>query len=232
MRIRHERAKVYHGSEVFDKSEIKLAFTDPKVWLSAFCQFCANICSFGFSTFLPKIINGFGYSSVRTQLLTVPVYAWAAVIYVAVSFLSDYVNRRAVFMVPMAMVTMTGYSLLIGVSMSSTAVLYFATFVTATGIYCVVGLNVTWISNSNAGYFKRATAIGLQQTIGNSAGIVVSKRPATTLQTANERPGRPDLPVDKLRWPVRHRSRCFFSSYHMCRHRVLDHVVHALAAQP
>ncbi|KAK7704207.1 hypothetical protein SLS57_010590 [Botryosphaeria dothidea] len=173
MRVRHERAKVYHGSDAFDKGEIKLAFRDPKVWLSALCQFCANICSFGFSTFLPKIINGFGYSSVRTQLLTVPVYAWAAVIYVAVSFLSDHINRRAVFMVPMAMVTMTGYALLIGVSMTSTAVLYFATFVTATGIYCVVGLNVTWISNSNAGYFKRATAIGLQQTIGNSAGIVV-----------------------------------------------------------
>lgn len=175
MRVRHERAKVYHGSDAFDKGEIKLAFRDPKVWLSAFCQFCANICSFGFSTFLPKIINGFGYSSVRTQLLTVPVYAWAAVVYVAVSFLSDHINRRAVFMVPMAMVTMTGYALLIGVSMTSTAVLYFATFVTATGIYCVVGLNVTWISNSNAGYFKRATAIGLQQTIGNSAGVVAGQ---------------------------------------------------------
>lgn len=174
MRIRHERANVYHGSEVFDKSEIKLAFKDPKVWLSASCQFGANICSFGFSTFLPKIINGFGYSSVRTQLLTVPVYAWAAVVYVAVSFMSDHFNRRAVFMVPMALVTMTGYALLMGISMRSTGVLYFATFVTATGIYCVVGLNVTWVSNSNAGYFKRATAIGLQQTVGNSAGIVVS----------------------------------------------------------
>jgi hypothetical protein len=63
----------------------------------------------------------------------------------------------------------------LGVPMTSTAVLYFATFVTATGIYCVVGLNVTWIINSNAGYFKRATAIGLQQTIGNSAGIMAGQ---------------------------------------------------------
>ena len=175
MRIRHEQTRVYLGeSETFDKAEVKLAFQDPKVWLSAGCQFCANTCSFGFSTFLPVIIRGFGYDSVRTQLLTVPVYVWASCIYIFVSFMSDRFNRRAVFMVPMALTTAAGYALLLGVPMDSTAVLYFATFVTATGIYCVVGLNVTWISNSNAGYFKRATAIGLQQTIGNSAGIMVS----------------------------------------------------------
>ncbi|KAI0594604.1 major facilitator superfamily transporter [Biscogniauxia sp. FL1348] len=176
MRIREEQTKVYQGeSDVFDKSEVKLAFKDPKVWLSAGCQFCANICSFGFGTFLPVLIRGFGYDSVRTQLLTVPVYIWASIVYICVSFMSDHFNRRAVFMVPMALVTATGYSMMLGVPMTSTGVLYFATFLTATGIYCVVGLNVTWVSNSNAGYFKRAAAIGLQQTIGNSAGILAGQ---------------------------------------------------------
>ncbi|KAK2779746.1 nicotinic acid plasma membrane transporter [Colletotrichum kahawae] len=156
MRIRAEQARVYQGeSENFDKTEVKLAFMDPKVWLSAACQFCANTWSFGFGTFLPVIIRGFGYSSIKTQLLTL--------------------NKRAIFMVPMALVTATGYALMLGVSMKATGVQYFATFVTATGIYCVVGLNVTWISNSNAGYFKRATAIGLQQTIGNSAGLMAGQ---------------------------------------------------------
>jgi MFS family permease len=179
MRIRTENASLYQGNsnnaETFDKSEVKLAFKDPKVWINSFCQFCADTCSFGFSTFLPTIIKGFGYSSVRTQLLTVPVYIWASVVYITVAFASDKIQKRAVFMVPMALITAVGYSLMLGVSMSSTAVLYFATFVTATGIYCVVGLNVTWIINSNAGYFKRATAIGLQQTIGNSAGIMAGQ---------------------------------------------------------
>ncbi|KAF2792120.1 major facilitator superfamily transporter [Melanomma pulvis-pyrius CBS 109.77] len=179
MRIRNENAALYQGNstnaETFDKSEVKLAFQDPKVWINSLCQFCANTCSFGFSTFLPTIIRGFGYSSVRTQLLTVPVYIWASVVYITVAFASDYLRKRAVFMVPMALTTAVGYSLMLGVSMTSTAILYFATFVTATGIYCVVGLNVTWIINSNAGYFKRATAIGLQQTIGNSAGIMAGQ---------------------------------------------------------
>lgn len=175
MRVRHEQTRVYLGeTEDFDKDEVKLAWKDPKVWLSAGCQFCANTCSFGFGTFLPVIIRGFGYDSLRTQLLTVPVYVWASFIYICISFLSDRFNKRAIFMVPMALITATGYAMMLGVSMASTSVLYFATFVTATGIYCVVGLNVTWVSNSNAGYYKRAAAIGTQQTIGNSAGILVS----------------------------------------------------------
>ncbi|KAI1867761.1 uncharacterized protein JN550_006902 [Neoarthrinium moseri] len=176
MRVRNEQTSVYVGeSEVFDKAEVKLAFKDPKVWLSAICQFFADTCSFGFSTFLPVIIKGFGYGSVQTQLLTVPVYIWASAVYIFISFMSDRFNQRAVFMIPMALITAVGYSLMLGVAMVSTGVLYFATFLTATGIYCVVGLNVTWVSNSNAGYFKRATAIGLQQTIGNSAGIMAGQ---------------------------------------------------------
>ncbi|ETS82371.1 hypothetical protein PFICI_04247 [Pestalotiopsis fici W106-1] len=176
MRVRAEQTRIYAGqSDELDKAEVKLAFKDPKVWLSSFCQFCADTCSFGFGTFLPTIIKGFGFDSVRTQLLTAPVYIWASAVYIFISFMSDKINRRAVFMVPLALVSAAGYSMLLGVSMSNTWVLYFATFVTATGIYCIVGLNVTWISNSNAGYFKRATAIGLQQTIGNSAGIMAGQ---------------------------------------------------------
>ncbi|EUC42069.1 hypothetical protein COCMIDRAFT_104518 [Bipolaris oryzae ATCC 44560] len=179
LRARHEKERLYQGksmtTDAMDKTEVKLAFKDPKLWLSAACQFCANTCSFGFSTFLPVIIRGFGYSSIRTQLLTVPVYIWASAVYLFIAFCSDYVNRRAYFMIPLALVTSVGYAMMLGVSMASTGVLYFATFVTATGIFCCVGLNVTWVINSNAGYFKRATAIGLQQAIGNSAGIMAGQ---------------------------------------------------------
>lgn len=175
-RIRNRQVAIYQGeSEVFDREEVKQAFRDPKIWLSSLCQFCANTCSFGFSTFLPVIIRGFGFSSVRTQLLTVPVYIWASVFYLTIAYLSDKAKRRAFFMTPLALVTAIGYSMMLGVDINNTAILYFATFVTATGIYCVVGLNVTWNSNSNAGYYKRATAIGIQQTVGNSAGIMAGQ---------------------------------------------------------
>lgn len=175
LRTRAENTRIYHDSSNGSdwKYQAKLAFTDPKVWLFSGCQFCSNTCSFAFGTFLPVIIKGFGYSSIETQLLTVPVYIWASFMYITTSYLSDRKARRAVFMIPMALITATGYALLLGVSMDSAGALYFATFVTATGIYSIVGLNEAWVSNSNAGYHKRAAAIGMQQTIGNSSGIMV-----------------------------------------------------------
>jgi hypothetical protein len=38
------------------------------------------------------------------------------------------------------------------------------------GLYITPGLNVTWIGNNTQGHFKRSTAVGLNQLIGNSAG--------------------------------------------------------------
>jgi hypothetical protein len=52
--------------------------------------------------------------------------------------------------------------------------LYFSTFLIAPGVYIIVGLNVSWLLNSHAPYYKRATAIRMNQSIGNSAGVVVS----------------------------------------------------------
>lgn len=82
-----------------------------------------NTCSFGFLTFLPVIIRGFGYSSVRIQLLTVPVYIGASVVYILVAFASDYLRHRAYFMVPHAPITAVGYTMQLGITMSLTTIL-------------------------------------------------------------------------------------------------------------
>lgn len=50
----------------------------------------------------------------------------------------------------------------------------------------MLGLNYVWMLGSHAGYYKRATAVGINLTIGNSAGLVVS--PITLLLAPNHRP--------------------------------------------
>ena len=37
----------------------------------------------------------------------------------------------------------------------------------------MLGGNYVWMLNSHAGYYKRATAIGINMTIGNCAGLVI-----------------------------------------------------------
>lgn len=52
---------------------------------------------------------------------------------------------------------------------------YFGTFLCAIAVYSGPGLNITWLNVNVAPHYRRATAIGFQQTIGNTAGIVAGQ---------------------------------------------------------
>jgi hypothetical protein len=39
----------------------------------------------------------------------------------------------------------------------------------------MLGGNYVWMLNSHAGYYKRATAIGINMTVGNCAGLVIGQ---------------------------------------------------------
>jgi len=45
-------------------------------------------------------------------------------------------------------------------------------FLIAAGLYILVGLPLAWLPNNSPRYGKRATANGLQLTIGNASGIM------------------------------------------------------------
>lgn len=68
----------------------------------------------GFSAFLPTIINGLGkWTSAQVQLLTIPCYVTGIISYLTIAFLSDRHAMRAIFVVPMACVSIIGYGILI-----------------------------------------------------------------------------------------------------------------------
>ncbi|KAJ6446873.1 nicotinic acid plasma membrane transporter [Purpureocillium lavendulum] len=181
MRIRAEINARYNGKPEFNWKDVRSAATDPKLYISCWCQFMADICSLGLSSFLPLIIKSFGYDTITTQLLTVPVFFWASLAYIGVSWLSDRWRRRAFFMMPVCLLTAIGYAVNIGLPLSQRGPLYFSTFLIAPGIYIIVGLNCAWLLNSHAPYYKRAMAIGMNQTVGNSSGIVVGQIFKTTV---------------------------------------------------
>lgn len=57
----------------------------------------------------------------------------------------------------------------------SPGVKFFATFLCAIAVYTGPGLNVTWLNVNVAPHYRRATAIGIQQSIANTAGIVAGQ---------------------------------------------------------
>ncbi|KAJ5563135.1 hypothetical protein N7535_002420 [Penicillium sp. DV-2018c] len=173
MRVRNEQRRKYMGSEKFSWEEMLIALRDPKLFFSGIIQFCQDILLYGFSTFLPTILGGMGYDSLMSNVLTVPVYVWAAAVAIAVAFWSDRQSRFASYIFSANIFGIVGYILLLTVS--NTAVEYFATFLIGVTTYTSVSLNVAWLNINIAPQYRRALEIGLQQTIGNCAGIVAGQ---------------------------------------------------------
>jgi hypothetical protein len=95
MRVRNEQRRKYMGSDNFSWEEMRIALSDPKLFFSGVIQFCQDILLYGFSTFLPTILGGMGYNSLMSNVLTVPVYIWAAIVFIAIAFCSDRYSKFA-----------------------------------------------------------------------------------------------------------------------------------------
>ena len=66
---------------------------------------------YGISLFLPTIIKNLGYTSSRSQLLTVPIYITAAILAVVFAWISDRVGKRSPFIVCFLCVMVVGFTM-------------------------------------------------------------------------------------------------------------------------
>ncbi|KAF1344995.1 major facilitator superfamily domain-containing protein [Delphinella strobiligena] len=173
MKIRAAQRAAYMGSEEFSWAEVRIALQDPKVYISGLIQFCQDILLYGFSTFLPSIIKSMDYSSLQAQYLTIPVYIVGGAAFLGLAFVSDRLVIRGPFVAFANIFGIIGYILIL--CNTSNSVKFFATFLCAISVYNGPGLNLTWLNVNVAPHYRRATAIGFQQTIGNTAGIVAGQ---------------------------------------------------------
>ena len=126
---------------------------------------------FSFSIFLPTIIQAINpaWSTLYIQALTVPCFAWSAIVYFGVAFVSDAVQHRAFFAIFGAIASIVGHIMLI--AGRGDVVPYIGCFVIATGVFVVSGIAIVWLPSILPRYGKRSTAVGMQLMIGNSAGV-------------------------------------------------------------
>lgn len=82
------------------------------------------------------------------------------------------IRLRGPVVTTMSLFSIIGYALLI--SPLSPGAHYAGCFLVALGLYVSVGIPLAWLPSNCPRYGKRTTAIGLQLTIGNSAGIMSS----------------------------------------------------------
>jgi MFS family permease len=166
------RARQTGVSETFEWKDVKKAVIDWRAYMFYVGLFCVDTMLYGYSTFLPTIIRGIrpDASSAMVQILTIPCYALGAVSYMAAARYSDWRQSRGPVVVLFGLISVIGYAML--VSDSGPSVHYGGCFLTAMGLYVLVGIPIAWLPTNSPRYGKRTTATALQLTFGNCAGIM------------------------------------------------------------
>jgi predicted MFS family arabinose efflux permease len=165
---REEGAPQVPSNDDFSWPAIRAAFTDWQVWLGVIVFWSCVGPLYGISLFLPTIIKDLGFKKTTAQLMTIPVYSFAAVIGIAVSKSSDNVGKRTPFIGSSFIVVLVGF--IMCVSSSKPAVVYAGIFLAAAGVYGAHPGNISLISNNLAPNSKRAAGTGIHFAAGNIAG--------------------------------------------------------------
>lgn len=160
------------SAQKFHWADVKDGATDWRIYAFSVAQFGVDTMLYGYSTFLPTIIEGMGpaWSTAEVQALTIPCYAVGAFAYLIVAWLSDRYQRRALFACIFSVISVVGYGILI--SDTPSGVHYFGALLIALGLYVAVGLPLAWLPSNLPRYGKRTFATGLQLTFGNVSGVM------------------------------------------------------------
>ncbi|KAI1074582.1 MFS general substrate transporter [Whalleya microplaca] len=147
---------------------------DWKMWLGMVIYMGCDMPLYAFSLFLPSIVQnlGWGSSTVRAQLMSVPPYVVAALLTVVIGFIADRTHQRGLCNIGVSLIGIAGFCMLLG--SAEPAVQYAGTFLGAMGIYPCISNTISWMANNIEGVYKRGVVLGFVIGWGNLNGIVSS----------------------------------------------------------
>ena len=170
LRLRKQRDAVYKGDDKFDWKWVRLALTDPFVYVASLAFFTSSVAIFGYGMFLPTLIRGFGYDSFQANYLTIPVYTLGAISLVFQAYWSDRLRKRALFLLISAVPVTTAYLICVGTANKAAG--YAAMFILVIGVYAFSCLMMTWVATSLTPDYKRSVGLPIFASIGNCSGLV------------------------------------------------------------
>ena len=142
----------------FKKEQILELFLDAKFWLMFFTATTSMVANGPISTFLPIIVNSFGFNALNSLLLIMPAGFWAGTMQLLGPWLAfKFSNTRSYLFITGQLVTTLAALLLWLLPLSSTGALLFACIILPTtggGYAVLMGLHIA----NMAGYTKRTLA--------------------------------------------------------------------------
>ncbi|CAO3595008.1 unnamed protein product [Absidia cylindrospora] len=156
--------------QFFDKKQFVAALTDLKNWLAVGIYVGLNVALGSYAVFLPTIIRDLGFASLDAQLLSIPPYVAACCLVFLISWNSDRTMERGFHIMGVSSLGALGYIFLL--ASESVGLRYTGAILVACGIYPIIPLTLSWVSNNQLGHTKRAVAIALVSMIAQVFAIV------------------------------------------------------------
>ncbi|OKL62570.1 hypothetical protein UA08_02139 [Talaromyces atroroseus] len=144
-------------NEKFRWNFVTAAFTDWQVLVAMFMNLSLISPIYAISLFLPTIIKNLGFTSTNAQLMTIPIYACAAFMAIAVAWYSDRHLSRSPILFVFYGVIIAGYIITMAGAAASIPGLTYA------GVFIVT-----------CGSYKRAVGLAIHVGFGNLGGAMVS----------------------------------------------------------
>ncbi|KAG0380461.1 hypothetical protein BGX24_008096 [Mortierella sp. AD032] len=148
------------------------AWKDWKVHVHMFIAILHGIPFAALGLFIPSIVQGFGYDHVKTQIMTVPIYAVACFFVILFAYSSDKKKERGFHMAILSFMGMIGYACLVFTRDSSVGARYVSLMVCTSGMYGYVPVMLSWVGVNIGGQTKRGVALALIIAIAHIGSVI------------------------------------------------------------
>ena len=141
---------------------------------SATMYFGTAVTGSSSSYFLPTILRELGWTSLKAQYMSIPIWMAAWVASLIVGYGSDYCAHRYAFFVGPLTVAVIGYIILLAQGNVSVGVKFMALFLIICGVWSAITLSLTWLNNNILGSRRRGISTALMLAVGNVGSILGS----------------------------------------------------------
>lgn len=139
-----------------------------------------GVVNTGYATsfFIPTILTQLGWTAIRAQVMSIPIYIASASVCLLTAVCTDRLKHRYSFTMLGVLIATAGYAILLAPSATTATVpvslRYAATYLVVVGCYVTQPVVLAWLANNVAGHYKRGIAAAVQIGFGNVGGIVAS----------------------------------------------------------
>ncbi|KAL1744287.1 major facilitator superfamily domain-containing protein [Schizophyllum fasciatum] len=160
------------GSAGLTRQDVRDTLCNLRLWTHYVVYFGISAPFSSMSLFAPTIVAGLGYTSLNAQLFTVPSYAVAYVVQVAVAYGADRLNRRGLFAAAFAFIGAIGFIVSGALPADDYKSRYGALIIACSGAFACIPPLLGWLSSNTRSTSATGLAVALNISFGAPGQIV------------------------------------------------------------